>query len=249
MNKYMKHIVKGVIGFLPFCFFTFSPQTVYAQKFTDQLRQSNGTQGKVTVTQSPEIEELVNGKPKPAETPAAPQDNKQPAAPHDDKQPAAPANKPATTPANKPVANATQPNNQQTTSPARQDTASVARDDAKKRKVVGYENNNVTTEDGTTIVDTRKKVMRNAQKVTGYRIQAYAGGNTRADRVKAEQAGTKLKNAFPEQPIYVHFYSPRWICRMGNFRNYNDAAKLLKQVKSLGYPQACIVKGKITVQY
>jgi hypothetical protein len=99
------------------------------------------------------------------------------------------------------------------------------------------------------MLDTRKKVMRNAQKVTGYRIQAFAGGNNRADRVKAEQAGGKLKNAFPEQPIYVHFYSPRWICRMANYKTYNEAAKLLKKVKALGYPQACIVKGKITVQY
>ena len=234
MNKYMKHIVKKVIGVLPFCFFTFSPLTVHAQKFTDQLQQSNGTQGKVTITQSPEIEELVNGKPQAPETTVTPQNAaKQPVAPQD--------NKHAETPANKPVAN--------TTAPAVAHKDSVSTAEPKKHKVVGFENNNVTTDDGTTIVDTRKKVMRNAQKVTGYRIQAYSGGNTRADRVKAEQAGTKLKAAFPEQPIYVHFYSPKWICRMGNFRNYNDAARLLKQVKSLGYPQACIVKGKITVQY
>ena len=115
--------------------------------------------------------------------------------------------------------------------------------------MIGYENYNITTEDGTTIVDKRKKVMSNATKVSGYRIQAFAGGNTRADRVKAEQAGNKLKNPFPDQPVYVHFYSPRWICRMGNYKTYNEAAKLLKQVRKLGYPQACIVKGKITVQY
>ena len=36
---------------------------------------------------------------------------------------------------------------------------------------------------------------------------------------------------------------------MGNYKTYNEAAKLLKQVRKLGYPQACIVKGKITVQY
>jgi hypothetical protein len=65
----------------------------------------------------------------------------------------------------------------------------------------------------------RKKVMRKSYKVTGYRVQAFAGGNSRNDRLKAEQTGNQLKVHFPEQPVYVHFYSPRWICRMGNFRS------------------------------
>jgi len=129
------------------------------------------------------------------------------------------------------------------------DSVITSDEEIKKKKVIGYENNNVTTDEGTTIVDTRKKIMRHAQKVTGYRIQVYAGGNTRADRVKAEQAGGKVKNAFPSEPVYVHFYSPRWICRMGNYRTYGEAERILKQIKRIGYPQACIVKGKITIQY
>ena len=55
-------------------------------------------------------------------------------------------------------------------------------------------------------VDMRKKVMRGARKVTGYRVQAFAGGNTRADKTKAQQAGNDIKMRFPDQPIYVHFY-------------------------------------------
>ncbi|MBS5614010.1 MAG: SPOR domain-containing protein, partial [Prevotella buccalis] len=51
------------------------------------------------------------------------------------------------------------------------------------------------------------------------------------------------------EPVYVHFYSPRWICRVGNYRSYEEAAHILKQVKGLGYKQASIVRGKITVQY
>lgn len=95
--------------------------------------------------------------------------------------------------------------------------------------------------------DTHKKVMRNAHKVTGYRVQVFSGGNSRADKVKANNIGAQLKASFPNQPVYVHFYSPRWICRMGNFRSYQDAEKCLKDVKAMGYGQACIVKGKITV--
>ncbi len=96
--------------------------------------------------------------------------------------------------------------------------------------------------------DNRKKMMKNAVKIKGYRIQVYSGGNSRADRLKAENAGTAMKAAFPEQPVYVHFYSPSWKCRMGNFRNIEDARKILAEVKKMGYTQANIIKGTIQVQ-
>ena len=95
----------------------------------------------------------------------------------------------------------------------------------------------------------RKKVMGRSYKVNGYRVQAFAGGNTRADRQKAQNIGEAIKLKFPEQPIYVHFYSPRWICRIGNFRTYEEAHAMLLEIKKMGYKQASIVKGKISVQY
>ena len=98
-------------------------------------------------------------------------------------------------------------------------------------------------------IDMRKKVMRKGYKINGYRVQVYAGGNSRADRQRAETARDKIKQTFPNEPVYVHFYSPRWICRVGNYRSYEEAAHILKQVKGLGYNQASIVRGKITVQY
>lgn len=96
-------------------------------------------------------------------------------------------------------------------------------------------------------VDMRKKVMRGARKVTGYRVQAFAGGNTRADKNKAQQIGNAIKMRFPDQPIYVHFYSPRWICRVGNYRSINEARRMLSAVKAMGYKSAVIVKGQISV--
>ena len=99
------------------------------------------------------------------------------------------------------------------------------------------------------VVDTSKKVMRGGRKVMGYRVQAYSGGNSRADRQRAESIGNAIKMRFPDLPIYVHFYSPRWICRVGNFRTYQEANEVLQEIKGMGYRQACIVKGKITVRY
>ena len=68
------------------------------------------------------------------------------------------------------------------------------------------------------------------------------------DRQKAESIGSAIKMRFPDQPVYVHFYSPRWICRVGNFRSYAAANQLLKKIRAMGYRSACLVKGKITVQ-
>lgn len=93
----------------------------------------------------------------------------------------------------------------------------------------------------------QKKVMRDGRKITGYRVQVFSGGNSREDKNKAYEAGSDMKTYFPEQPVYVHFYSPKWKCLMGNFRTYEEAGELLRQVKELGYSQATIIKGKITV--
>ena len=99
------------------------------------------------------------------------------------------------------------------------------------------------------VVDTRKKVMRGGIKVNGYRVQAFAGGNQRKDRQRAEQVGNIIKQNFPTEPIYVHFYSPRWICRVGNYRTYEEAHQMLMNIRKLGITGASIVKGKITVPY
>jgi len=98
-------------------------------------------------------------------------------------------------------------------------------------------------------LDLRKKVMKNGRKINGFRVQVFAGGNGRTDRLKAERTGEEMKTLFPNEPVYVHFYSPRWICRIGNYRTYEEAHDVLRQVKQMGYPSAVIVKGKITVYY
>lgn len=125
-----------------------------------------------------------------------------------------------------------------------QEKAAEAKRDAEKaaeRRADADEEFNIPT------VDMRKKVMRGARNVIGYRVQAFAGGNTRADKHKAQQAGNAIKMRFPDQPIYVHFYSPRWICRVGNYKSIGEARRMLSAVKAMGYKAAVIVKGKISV--
>ena len=96
---------------------------------------------------------------------------------------------------------------------------------------------------------TSTQKMLRGQKVMGYRVQAFAGGNSRKDRQQAEQVRNNIKSHYPNVPVYVHFYSPRWICRVGNYRTYEEAHQMLVSLRNLGFDQATIVKGKITVAY
>jgi hypothetical protein len=107
----------------------------------------------------------------------------------------------------------------------------------------------LTSPSTTVVPDTMPKMIRNGHKVVGYRVQAFAGGNSRKDRQKAEQVRNSIKSHYPNVPVYVHFYSPRWICRVGNYRTYEEAHQMLVSLRDLGFDQATIVKGKITVAY
>ncbi len=194
-----------------------------AQTFLDRLQKSGNGQGTVTVTQSEEINDLVNG------------------------------NKTATATERAGTAKAvrTQPAKQATPQPGHK-PAATGRDGRQEpiraeKPRTGAEQDNV--QDSQPYVDTHKKVMRKSYKVNGYRVQVFAGGNTRNDRKKAERIGNDIKANFPSEPVYVHFYSPRWICRVGNYRTYEEAYAMLRAVKEAGYRQAAIVKGKISVQY
>ena len=195
--------------------------TVMAQTFTDHVRQSVNGKATVTITQSADVEKLVNSRPALTE-----------------KQKIA----------------------------EKQAEAAKAAKEAKEREKAKEIINNRPQHNGGThaststnndaddnemnipTVDMRKKMIRNGYKVTGYRVQAFAGRNSKADRIKAESVGNAIKMKYPDQPVYVHFYSPRWICRVGNYRTYEEAAKMLKHVKGMGYSAATIVKGQITVK-
>lgn len=199
-----------------------------AQTYLDHLRQLNKGQGTVTVTEDKAIDELVNGS------------KQKTAAPKPDEKPVA-EKRTAATEKHAGVSEKKPERKEEERSSAKEAEKTAPRASTKP------EENKEETED--VDVDMRKKVMRNSYKVTGYRVQAFAGGNTRADRQKAEAIRTAIKRKFPDQPVYVHFYSPRWICRIGNYRSYEQAHWMLQEIQKMGYTSATIVKGKITVQY
>jgi len=191
--------------------------TSSAQTFTQRLQKSNAGEGKVTVTQSKEIDDLVNG-PQDVNT-QIPQNTTQ--------------NTPSTQTTQKPL-------NTQKQADEKEKPQQTQRPQIKTQSEM--------TADTTYSDEPRKKVLK-GYKVNGYRVQVFAGGNSRDARVKAEKTGREINALFPGEPVYVHFYSPRWICRMGNYRTYEEAHQILNAVRKLGYKSAIIVKGKITVPY
>ena len=90
---------------------------------------------------------------------------------------------------------------------------------------------------------------RATYKTMGYRVQAFSGGNSRADRQQAESIRASIKAQYPRVAVYVHFRSPHWICRVGNYRTYEEAHQMLVSLRNMGYSQAYVVKEKITVAY
>lgn len=222
----------------------------HAQTYTQHLQQKAAGKGSVVVTQSEEIDKLVNTanvnprQQEPAHKPAAAE------------KPTSAAVKTTPTAASKsqnlenvahsnPTHNNAAHHGTEQRHEATQHHESTLHHESTQRHNTATE----TAEAEAPVVDMSKKVMRRSYKTNGYRVQVFAGGNSRNDKIKAQQAGNAVKAAFPSQPIYVHFYSPRWICRMGNYRTYDEANAILQQVKKLGYKQACIVRGKISVAY
>ena len=47
-------------------------------------------------------------------------------------------------------------------------------------------------------------------KARGFRVQVYAGNNSRVARNEANAMANKVKKEFPDMPVYTYFQPPRW---------------------------------------
>jgi hypothetical protein len=89
---------------------------------------------------------------------------------------------------------------------------------------------------------------RRVLKSAGYRIQLYAGNNTRQAKNEAQKVSDDIKQAFPDLPIYTSFNPPRWLCRVGDFRSIEEADAMMRQIKATGkFKEFSIVKDYINI--
>lgn len=85
-------------------------------------------------------------------------------------------------------------------------------------------------------------------RAVGFRIQVYAGGNNRNSKSEAYRMANLVRSEFPELSVYTHFISPRWICRVGDFKTNEEAREVLQQMRETNkFREASIVKSNIIV--
>ena len=117
---------------------------------------------------------------------------------------------------------------------------------------------NIATTTKVSAITTETKVRQDAeemhgkvsgmhQKVRGYRVQVYFGGNQRANQTQAQKVGTRVTGMFPELRAYTTFESPHWRCRVGDFITYDDASAYMHKIKAKGIAEAMVVKSEIYV--
>lgn len=211
---------------------------VQAQNFVDDLKKDKAGQGKVTINQSADIDKLVKKNPVEQQEIKTTPKQEQKTTPKQE-QKTTPKQEQKTTPKQeKKTSVMPETKSAQKTEP-KADTKPAQKTEPKEAKT-GTEN---------TTTDTSMKIMRGTRKTTGYRVQVYAGAgpDKRTEQAECSKAQQKMKQLFPDLPVYSHFYSPHWKCRIGNFTSLYEAQKVLNQVKAAGYKKACIVKGPISV--
>ncbi len=82
----------------------------------------------------------------------------------------------------------------------------------------------------------------------GYRVQIYAGSNSRESRAEAQRLASKVKEYLPDQKVYTVFNSPRWICRVGDFRSIEEADVVMRELKKTGvFKEVSIVREQVTI--
>ena len=85
-------------------------------------------------------------------------------------------------------------------------------------------------------------------KKAGYRIQVYAGNNTRAAKNAAHAVGVRVKELFPDLPVYTSFDPPRWLCRAGDFSTIEEADAVMRQLRAVGdFKAVSIVREQINI--
>ena len=70
----------------------------------------------------------------------------------------------------------------------------------------------------------------------GYRIQVYSGNNQRISKDEATSLQAKIKEVYPDIDADVKYYAPFWKLHVGNFRSFEEASFMLRELRNL-FPQ------------
>ena len=68
-------------------------------------------------------------------------------------------------------------------------------------------------------------------KAIGYRVQVFAGNNTRASKERANEVDKYIRSHYPDLPVHTEFRNPRWRCTVGDFLYYEEAYETLRKLR------------------
>ena len=85
-------------------------------------------------------------------------------------------------------------------------------------------------------------------KARGFRVQVYAGNNSRVARNEANAVAEKVKEEFPDMPVYTYFQPPRWLCRVGDYKSIEEAHAAMRRLHESGnFKETTIVREQINI--
>ena len=88
----------------------------------------------------------------------------------------------------------------------------------------------------------------NVLRTRGFRVQVYAGNNSRQARSQAYDVAAKVKEEFPDMPVYTYFQPPRWLCRVGDYKTMEEAHSAMRMLKATGvFKEVSIVREQINI--
>ena len=98
----------------------------------------------------------------------------------------------------------------------------------------------------------RRAVVRDEAKTEiktrGYRVQVYAGNNSRVSRNEANSVARQVEAEFPDLPVYTYFRPPRWLCRVGDFKTIEEADAAMRRLKATRhFREVSIVREQINI--
>ena len=115
-------------------------------------------------------------------------------------------------------------------------------------KVVVHQDVSITNLLGVRYIRSGLPESQRTLKGRGYRVQVYAGNNSRLARNEAAAISEKVKENFPEMPVYTFFQPPRWLCRVGDFKSIEEAHVAMRQLKATGvFKEVAIVREQIII--
>ena len=115
-------------------------------------------------------------------------------------------------------------------------------------KVTVHQDAQISAMIGKRFVPTGTSEAQRVIKSRGYRVQVYAGNNSRQARDEANAVAEKVKEKFPDMPVYTFFQPPRWLCRVGDYKSIEEAHVAMRQLKADGnIKEVAIVREPINI--